>query len=114
MDDLQSQMNAILSDPAAMEKIMAMAQSLGQPPQEAPPVQESFSMPDIDIGMIQKLAGFAGQSNIDQHQKNLLQALSPYLSGERVSKLEKAMRAAKMARMATSVLGQGALFGGGR
>ena len=114
MEDLQSQMNAILSDPAAMEKIMAMAQSLGQPTPEAPPVQESPPMPDIDIGMIQKLAGFAGQSNIDQHQRNLLHALSPYLSGERVSKLEKAMRAAKMARMATSVLGQGALFGGGR
>jgi len=114
MEDIQAQMNAILSDPAAMEKLMAMAQSLGQPPPEAPPAQEAFSMPDIDMGMLQKLAGFAGQSRIDQHQKNLLQALSPYLSGERVIKLEKAMRAAKMARMASAVLGQGALFGGGR
>lgn len=114
MEDIQSQMNAILSDPAAMEKIMAMAQSFGQAQPESPPVQDTFSMPDIDIGMIQKLAGFAGQSSIDPQQKNLLQALSPYLSGERVTKLEKAMRAAKMARMATAVLGQGALFGGGR
>ena len=114
MEDLQAQMNAILSDPGAMEKIMAMAQSLGQPQQETPPVQEAAATPDIDIGMIQKLAGFAGQSGIDPHQRNLLQALSPYLSGQRVMKLEKAMRAAKMAKMASSVLGQGAIFGGGR
>lgn len=112
MDDMQKQMNAILSNPEMMQKIMAMAQSLGQsqpPIQESePPKQESagFSMPDIDISMLQKLSGFAGQSNIDGNQRSLLKALIPYLSGERISKLEKAMRAAKMASMASAFLGK--------
>lgn len=112
MDDMQSQMNAILGNPEMMQKIMAMAQSLGQsqPSKQdnAPPKQEAagFSVPDIDISMLQKLSGLAGQSNIDSNQRTLLKALIPYLSGERISKLEKAMRAAKMANMASAFLGK--------
>ena len=125
MDDMQAHMGAILNDPQAMQKIMALAQSLQQSgpkieeqkerePQKQP-ANPGFSFPDIDLGMLQKLTGFAKQSNIDNNQKNLLSALGPYLSRERISKLEKAMRAAKMARMASSVLGQtGFLFGTGR
>ena len=56
--------------------------------------------------MIQKLSGLAGQSNIDKNQRTLLTALSPYLSRERIYKLEKAMRAAKMANMASAFLGK--------
>ena len=66
-------------------------------------------MPDIDIGMLQKLSGFARQSGIDKEQQALLRALGPYLSQGRITKLEKAMRAAKMARLASSFLGSGGL-----
>ncbi len=121
MDDMQNQMNAILGNPEMMQKIMEMAQSLGQsqPPQQdaAPKMQDAsgFSMPDIDISMIQKLSGLAGKSNIDSNQRTLLKALIPYLSKERISKLEKAMRAAKMASMASTFLGQsGFQFSSGR
>ena len=117
MDDIQAQMGAILNDPEMMQKIAAMAQSMqmpSAPPQEQPD-PEPFEMPNIDIGMIQKLSGFASQSGIDKNQKNLLNALGPYLHQERISKLEKAMRAAKMARLATTVFGQsGFLSGVGR
>lgn len=112
MDDMQNQMNAILGNPEMMQKIMAMAQSLNQSQphraEESPPPRESpgFSLPDIDPSMIQKLSGLAGQSNIDANQKSLLSALKPYLSRERIVKLEKAMRAAKMANLASSFLGQ--------
>ena len=100
MEDLQSSMGAILSDPQMMQKIMAMAQSLGasqapEPPQEAPPVA------GIDMGMLQQISGLAQQSAIDPDQQNLLQALAPYLSSHRIHKLEKAMRAAKLAGMAS-------------
>ena len=65
--------------------------------------------------MIQAISGLAGQSGIDKEQKDLLKALGPYLSDGRVGKLEKAMRAAKMARLATAFIGQsGGLFGLGR
>ena len=112
MDDLQSQMSAILSNPEMMQKIAAMAQTLNpcsSPKQESPkeiPKQEQggFSLPDIDLSMVQKLSGFANQSRIDANQANLLKALSPYLQKDRLGKLERAMRAAKMAGMASVFL----------
>lgn len=112
MDDMQNQMNAIMNNPEMMQKIMAMAQSLNQQqpqkPEPEPPKAETpgLSMPDIDFSMIQKLSGLAGQSNIDNNQKTLLHALTPYLSHDRISRLEKAMRAAKMANLASSLLGR--------
>lgn len=121
MDDMQNQMNAILNDPQMMQKIMAMAQAMNQSQsqkQEADPppqVGTDQTFPDIDPSMMQRLMGFAGQSNVDNNQKTLLKALSPYLSRDRLSKLERAMRAAKMANMASSFLGRsGSLFQAGR
>ena len=108
---MQSQMNEILNNPQMMQKIMAMAQQMNQSQpkkqETAPPPQASAeqAFPDIDMSMIQKLAGFAGQSNVDKNQKTLLKALAPYLSKDRISKLERAMRAAKMANMASAFLG---------
>ena len=119
MDDMQDQMNAILSNPEMMQKIMTMAQSLSSSP--TPPSPENASgaqadhLPEIDLGMVQKLSGLAGQSNIDKDQRSLLKALGPYLSRERISKLEKAMRAAKMASMASVLLNQSGIhFPSGR
>lgn len=102
MDDMESKLGAIMNDPDMMQKIMSMAQTLNgaQPKQE--PTPNPF--PDIDISLLQKLSGFAGKSNIDANQRNLLQALGPYLNSHRLSRLEKAMRAAKMAAMATTLL----------
>lgn len=106
MDDMQNQINAILNDPDAMQKIMAMAQNLNlSTPAPEHNQKQSAPLPDVDISTLQKLSGLAGQGNIDQNQRTLLSALSPYLSPERLSKLEKAMRAAKMASMASVFLG---------
>ena len=108
MDDMEAKLGAILNNPAMMQQIMSLAQKIAPGSGESPPVQEKKPqeniLPDIDLATIQKLSGFAKQSGIDKNQKNLLSALSPYLSRQRISKLEKAMRAAKMANMATSLL----------
>ena len=122
MSDLESKMGTILNDPEMMQKIMAFAQTLNQsdtaPKQDAPPpkpeppqAQETggFPLQGLDLSMIQKLSGFAKQSAIDKNQQTLLRALHPYLSRERIAKLEKAMRAAKMATMASSFLGTSGL-----
>ena len=103
MEDLQNQLGAIMSDPAMMEKLMAMAQSLGGSQQQQPP--EKPDLPPFDPAMLQRLTGIMGQSGIDPHQKGLLSALRPYLSCHRIDKLEKAMRAAKMAKLASVFLG---------
>ena len=119
MDNVQEKMNAILENPEMMQKIMAMANGLNAAQQEAPPKpsNEKFSgsLPDIDLSMVQKLSGLANKSNIDGNQRTLLKALTPYLSRERIIKLEKAMRAAKIAAMASTLLRNGGLnFYGGR
>lgn len=113
MDDFQDKLNSILNDPQMMSQIMNMAQSFGQP--QEPPAQEQppFSMPDLpgglDLGMMQKIASFAGKMGVDKDQQNLLHALRPYLSSKRIGKLEKAMRSAKIAAAVTGVLGSNIL-----
>lgn len=111
MSEMEEKLNSVLNNPQMMQQIMAMAQSMGaqSPPKNDPPPQKNDSFPDIDLGMLQKLSGFASQSSIDKDQKTLLKALGPYLSRERIGKLEKAMRAAKLARLASGFIGSGAL-----
>ena len=115
MDEMDQKLGAILNNPQMMQQIMSMAQALGgsqeQPQQPAPPPQPApaANLPEIDLATVQKLAGLAGQSGIDREQQALLKALSPYLSRDRIARLERAMRAAKTAKLASSVLGQGGL-----
>lgn len=107
MSELEEKLASVMNDPAIMQKIMGLAQSLGgDSSPEPPPKTESASFPELDMAMLQKLSGFASQSTIDKNQQMLLQALSPYISRHRVAKLERAMRAAKMAGFATSLLGR--------
>lgn len=58
---------------------------------------------------MQGLSGMMQQTAVDENQQNLLCALSPYLSSGRVEKLERAMRAAKMAGLASALFQSGAL-----
>lgn len=109
MSEMEDKLNTVLNNPQMMQQIMAMAQSMGAPPQKEDNPPKADPLAEIDLGLLQKLSGLAGQSSIDKNQRSLLHALGPYLSRERISKLEKAMRAAKMARMASSLMGSGAL-----
>lgn len=115
MDDLEQKLNSILGNPEMMSQLMNMAQSMGQESSKeiAQPVSAP-SLPDlggIDMEMIQKIASFAGRSHVDSNQQALLNALIPYLSQTRIQKLQNAMRAARIAGIATQVLGgQNSLF----
>lgn len=100
--DMENMLQSVLGNPEAMEKIMAMAQSLGA--SQLPPQQEEsgFEMPDME--MIQKMASLAGQSSIDPNQRALIAALRPYIGSHRLRRLERAMQAAKMAGLATGLM----------
>lgn len=112
MDDFESKLGSILNNPEMMGRIMEMAQSFGgQMPQPEPP-QEDPPAPDFDFATIQKLTGLMGSARVDGNQKALLTALAPYVSSKRINKLERAMRAAKLAGIATSFLGSSSLFSG--
>ena len=109
MSEMEEKLNSVLNNPQMMQQIMSMAQSLGgQMPKEDSP-HNNENLPEIDLGLLQKISGLAGQSGIDKNQRSLLHALGPYLSRDRIGKLEKAMRAAKMARMASALIGSGTL-----
>ena len=114
MEGMEDKLNSILGNPEMMSQLMTMAQSLGQQ-QSAPPSpqpqESSFSLPaGLDMQTLQKIASIAAQSGIDNHQQSLLSALTPYLHGERIQKLEKAMRAAKIANLATTFFSGGIPF----
>ena len=109
MDELEQKLGNILNDPNLMQQIMSMAQSLEQGTTDQHQGASTQSPPELDAGMLQKLSGIASQGKIDNQQRALLSALGPYLSQDRVSKLERAMRAQKMARMASVFLGQNGL-----
>lgn len=113
MDEMEEKLGAILGNPEMMGKIMSMAQALGS--QEPKQEKEAPPEPMPDLGMIKKLSGLSRQSGVDRQQQALLRALEPYLSSQRLRKLENAMRSAKMAKLAISVLGvQGGKFSTGR
>ena len=103
MGEMEDKIGAILNDPNMMQQLMSMAQALGAPQKSTPAPNEP------DLAMIQKLSGLAQKSAIDPREKALLNALGAYLSAERITKLEKAMRAAKMARIASTFMNQGGL-----
>lgn len=111
MEGLEEKLNAVLSNPQLMQSIMQMAQGMGsqaQPAEEPKPSAPS-GIGGLDPAALQAISRLAGQGGIDKEQQALLGALRPYLSHQRLGKLEKAMRAAKMARFASTALSQGGL-----
>lgn len=114
MDGMEEKLNSILSNPQMMAQIMSMAQSFGasQPQQEKPQTPPTEA-PTFDPALLQQVVGMAQQTGVDRNQQGLLQALSPYLSNERIIRLEKAMRAAKIAGLASSFFAaNGSIFSG--
>ena len=104
MDGMEEKLGAILGNPQMMQQIMALAQSMGsQSPTPGPPPKQDGP----DPAMMQKMMNALQSSGVDAHQRALLSALDPYLTRDRISRLERAMRAAKLAGMATAFLGGG-------
>ena len=112
MSEMEDKINAVLNDPQMMQQIMNMAKALGQqssPGEQSAPPKGNAASALPDPAMLQKITGLAASAGTDDQQRALLSALGPYLSRDRVQRLEKAMRAAKMAKMASAFLNSGAL-----
>ena len=107
MAEMEDKLNSILSDPGMMQKIMTMAQALdgasGKTEESSAEVPSVF--PEMDLATVQRITGLAKQTGVDKREQALLRALGAYISKERISRLEKAMRAAKMAKFAVAALG---------
>ena len=109
MSEMEEKLNALLSNPQLMQQIASMAQAMGSQAPQQPPEQAPPAMPALDPRLLQTVAQTMGQTGIDCNQKSLLHALSPYLSTNRVQKLERAMQAARLAGAASAFLNAGGL-----
>lgn len=112
MDSLEEKLGEITSNPKLMQQIMELAQSLGQNTQQSPPdPPKASSAPasGFDANALNKLGALVKRSNIDSQQQTLLKALSPYLSRNKLAKLERAMQAARMADAASALIHSGSL-----
>lgn len=105
MAELEDRLNAVLSNPQLMQQIMTMAQSMGAPAQSNPQTKPEPNSNGIDLAAIGKMANAISGSRVDANQRALLHALSPYVSRQKLDKLERAMRAAKLAGVAGNLLG---------
>lgn len=108
MGELEDKLNSILGDPAQMEKIAGLAKSLmgggGGPAQDSASASP-FGELGLDPGLLQKL-GRAMNTGEDGREKALLAAMKPYLSEKRRGKMDRALKLAKLARIARLAMGE--------
>jgi len=100
MDDITGKINQILSDPQAMDQIMSLKNLLFDDKDEKPakePVKESEksivpAFSDDTAKTIMKLVPLLSNIKQDNETTRLLQALRPFLSKERQSRLDEATK----------------------
>lgn len=121
MGELEDKLNSILSSPAEMEKILGLAKELsgslggGEEKKAPPPPQkESFDLlgglGDMDPRFFKVLGRIMGESAGEHDKSALISAMKPYVRAERRETLDRALKIAKLARIARVALAE---FGGG-
>lgn len=105
MAELEEQLNSILSNPQMMQQILSMAGSFAQQPPPAPKPPENQGLP-FDPGAMQGMLELLRGTQLEPRQRNLLGALGAYLPGDKISRLQKAMQASRVAQYAASALNQ--------
>ena len=93
MDDLESRLSSVLGDPQQMEKITKLAQSLLSG--AGSETSESFGVDPELIGRLSRL-----MHTEDGKERRVLEAMSPYLSEKRRGKMNRALKIAKLAKIA--------------
>ncbi|MBQ5840825.1 MAG: hypothetical protein IIW40_02605 [Clostridia bacterium] len=103
MDDLGEKISKLLSSPDAMEKIQSAMAAFGV--QESASQAASSPLPPApagglpDLNAIAKLAPLLSSMGQDNNDTRLLQALRPYLHGERAGRLDETMRLLRLLRL---------------
>lgn len=117
MDDLNDKIAKLLSSPDSMAKIQSMMAALGggesaspAPAAEAPPPPApTAGMPDL--AALAKLAPLMGAFSQESDDTRLLQALRPYLHGDRAGRLDESVKLLRLTKL-LPLLQQSGLFGG--
>ena len=119
MDDLNEKLNRLLSDPDGLAKIQAAMSALGgeeTPPPSPPPAPAPPAAGGFDPALLGRLMPLLSGMNGDNEDTRLLEALRPYLRGERAGRLDDTMQLMRLARLLPLLQEQGILggIGGGR
>jgi hypothetical protein len=129
LDNFEEKLNAVLSSPEAMDKVMNVARSLGNSGGNALPPAGSAAEPiaqapdlssllgGIDPAVMTHAMRLLGAYNRggDPQKAALMQAVKPYLRPARRDRVDKAMQTLKLANVAKEALGTdivGNLLGG--
>ena len=113
MDDLNSMLEGLLSDPKNVEMLKGIAASLqsgAEKPAEAP---SAPSAPDlsglsemasllgsVDPAVLSRITSLLGAANVDGKKTELLNAVRPYLSPEKSGRVDGAIRMMKIMKIA--------------
>jgi len=98
MAELEDMINQVLSDPEQMSKIAGLAQSLMGGGESSPAQSSPLPLDPKMMGRLQNLMGGSGGKS--SSSEALLRAMQPYLSEKRRVKMDKALKLARMAKLA--------------
>ncbi len=124
MSEFEDKLNSLLSDPDQFGKVAEMAKNLmdgglgeklsgmfgGDAPQDGAPKQEP-AVPDAD--MLAGLSRVISAANTGSDKTALLEAMKPYLAEKRRGKVDRAMKIARIARIAGAAFGENGGAGDG-
>ncbi len=102
MSDWEEQLSSILGDPEQMGRIAEMAKSLmggGEEPPSAAPTPDAGALSSL----MQSVTGSSGKDRA----QTLLEAMKPWLSEKRRAKIDRAVKLARMAKLAEMAMGEG-------
>ena len=101
MAELEDMINSVLNDPEQMSMISSLAKSLmggeGSREEKASAAQP---LPDIEPKMLAKIQQLMGGAEKPLGSEALLRAMQPYLSEKRRLKMDKALKLARLAKLA--------------
>lgn len=97
MNEFEDKLNSLLNDPKQMESFASFAKSIMGG--EAPIAMNQE--PDIDPALVKKIGVMMSRGDkLSDNEKRLLEAMKPYLSEKRRSKMDRAMKIARLASIA--------------
>lgn len=119
MEDLQDALQSILSDPEQMARVAALAESLGLKPPDAQPngeASQNCHSEQSEESVLSSLLSDKNGFNLEKAmsllsassggETRVLAALRPTLSPEGQTRVDRALRAAKLSRLAGALLTQ--------
>lgn len=95
MSDFEDKLNKLLNDPKEMERFAGFAKSLmsGEESKQPPP--------DVDPSILKNIGSMLSGKGSGGRETKLLEAMRPYMSEKRRGKMDRALKIARLAGIAS-------------